>query len=148
MRSKSMLYRWPLSLQLKNRRGAVELIELLFVTALLSSVGIAMYFTLLFSQQTNLRIEHYALASQIASDQIEYLRGTPYANLTTPYNGSFLGNTAISSLPNGTTNLTVSYNDSPTNTIKKAVATVRWKENNKDQSLSYTTLIVDRGVGQ
>jgi hypothetical protein len=133
---------------LTQRKGAVELIELLFVTVLLSSIGLAMYFTLLFSQQTNIRVKHYAQASQIAATQVEALRSTAYASITAPYNGTFTNGATATDLPSGSTNLVVSYQNSPTNTIKRVVATVSWQENNKPRNISYTTLIVDQGVSQ
>lgn len=134
---------------LTYRSGSVGLIELLFVTALLGTVGVAIYTTMLFGQQTNLRTEHYTKASQLAADQIELIRSSAYAAINTPYTGSFLGPaTTIDQLPNGSAELTVSYLNSPTNSLKKVVATVQWVEHKKLQSVRYTTLIVDQGIGQ
>jgi hypothetical protein len=132
-----------------NRKGAAELLELLFVTLLLGSVGIAMYFTLVFGEKAGLRARHYARASQIAAQEMETVRSTSFANLTTPYNGAFIGNAQLATeLPSGTTNLTTSYYNSPTNTIKRAVVTVSWNENGQPRSVVYTTLVAEQGVGQ
>lgn len=133
----------------RHRQGAAELLELLFVTLLLGSVGIAMYLTLVFGENAGRRARHYARASQIAAQEMEIVRSTAFTDLTTPYNGTFIGNAEpATELPSGTTNLATTYYDGPTNTIKQAVATVTWNENGQPRSVSYTTLVVDQGVGQ
>lgn len=130
------------------RRGSVELIELLFVTILLGTIGLAMYFSLLFSQRSSQRARHYTRASQVVSQQIETLRTTPYADITVPYDDTFTTDPGwIGILPNSSTNLSVQWDDA-SQTIKRAVATVYWVENSLPRQLSYTTLIVSQGNGQ
>ncbi len=125
------------------------IIELIFVTAFMGIGVLALYSALIFGQNVGVRANHLTRASQIASQAMENIRQTAYANLATPYNGNFIGITdAVTELPSGANNLTTSYYDSPTNTIKKVVATVTWQEKGKTESVQYTTLVVAGGIGQ
>lgn len=131
------------------RRAGSTMIELLIVAALLGSVAGSIYLALVYGESINQRAYHLSRASQIASQEIEIIRSTPYASLTVPYNGAFIGSTdPLTDLPSGTANLTTSWQNSPTNTIKKAVVTVNWLEKGSNRQVQYTTLIVESGIGQ
>ncbi len=132
----------------KLRPGSV-LIELIVCIGLFGTVTIAIYLSLIYGLKINQRSHRYHRASQIAAQEMEILRSTAYSSLAAPYSGSFIGTTdALTELPNGTGTLTISYDNSPTNTIKKATVVVSWEENSRLQAINYSTLIVSQGINQ
>lgn len=125
------------------------MIELIVVVGLISSVAISIYLALLYGGLITILAHHEARANQIVSQELEIIRNTAFASLTTPYNGAFLGSpTAATDLPAVSQNLVVSYYDPPTNSIKQAVATLNWTERGKTYSVSHTTLVVNQGLNQ
>lgn len=137
------------TVQSPTRRQGTVLLELVVATFLVGSVTITLYLALIYGQLAPIKANHYARAGQLASQQIEILRSTAFANLTVPYNGPFIGGTdSIAELPSATANLVISYDDSPTNSIKKAVATVSWLDRGTTRNVSYSTFIVNNGLFQ
>lgn len=134
--------------KIRSRRGTV-LLEILMATAMVGVTAIVLLEALIYSQHVSIRANRYARASQIASQEMEIIRATPFANLTVPYNNVFIGTPdSVSELPQGSNNLTLSYHDSPTNKIKKAIVSVSWKEGAKTETISFTSLIIDKGLYQ
>lgn len=130
------------------RRGTV-MIELIMATFLIGITTIVLFEALIYSQHLSIRANRYARASQIANQEMEIIRATAYSGLVVPYNGSFIGTTdSVSELPGGTANLTLSYDDAPTNTIKKAIITITWLEGSKTETVQYSTLVVNNGLYQ
>lgn len=131
-----------------TRKGTV-LIELVMVAALIGVVVIAMYMVLLYGASIKHRSRWQTRASQIAAQEIEIIRATPWASLTVPYNGAFIGTTdPVTELPGGTANLTTFYHINSNDKLKEAVVTVGWVENGQSKQVQYTTLVVESGVGQ
>lgn len=132
-----------------SHQAGTILIELIMVCFLIGVGVIAVYSALLYGTKVSIRSGHQTRAAQIASEEMEIIRATPYSSLTTPYNGSFIGATdPVSELPQGTANLTTIYENSPTNTIKRATITVSWLEKSQTREVQFTTLIVDQGLNQ
>lgn len=124
-----------------HRKGTM-LIELVVCTFLVGITAVALFSALLVGAKFNERARHYTRANEIAAQAIEVVRGTPFASLTTPYSGAFLGNVdPVTELPSGTGSLVISYNNSPTNTVKKAIVTVNWVEKGQPVNIVYATLI-------
>lgn len=125
------------------------LIELIIVCFLIGVGVVAVYSALLYGSKVTVRSGHLTRAAQIVSQEMEIIRSAPYANLTTPYNGAFIGATdGVAELPQGTANLTTIYEDSPTNTIKRATVTVSWLEKSQTRQVQFTTFVVDQGLNQ
>ncbi len=125
----------------RYRNGTI-LIELVVCTFLVGITAVALFSALIIGAKLNQRARHYTRANEIAAQAIEIVRGTPYATLTTPYSGTFLGNVdPVTELPSGSGSLVISYNNSPTNTVKRAVVTVGWVEKGNPVSIVYATLI-------
>lgn len=131
----------------KDRKGAV-IVELIVVTAMIGTAALAIILSLFYGQVAGLRARHHTLASQIASQEIETIRNTPFNNLSITADGPFIGNpdAAAEALPSGAESLTISYFDQPTNTIKQVIAKVSWVERGTTQSVEYTTLVVNNGL--
>jgi hypothetical protein len=130
------------------RQGTV-MIELVVATVLIGITTVALFEALIYSQHVSIRANRLARASQIANQEMEIVRATAYASLTVPYNGAFIGTTdSVSELPSGTSNLTISYQDAPTNSVKQAVITVTWRERTKTETVRYTTYVVNNGLYQ
>lgn len=143
------MYRATKQTGLKQRKGAGMLLEIIFVTWLIAAVGVAMYGALIYSDTIAQRTQNSVRASRIAAQEIEIIRKTPMSGMyTVPYNGAFIGNTLapVSELPSGSRNLSITWYNSPTNTIRKVVVTVTWLEKKKTRSVIYTTLIYDKGL--
>lgn len=118
------------------------LIELIVCIFLVGITAVALYSALLVGGRLNQRARHLTRAAEIATQAMEVVEGTSYSSLTVPYSGAFLGGVdPVTDLPDGTGNLAISWHDSPTNTIKKAVVTVTWNERGQTETIQYSTLV-------
>ncbi len=129
-----------------NQRSGSIILELLVAIFLIGTVSISLILALIYSQKSNVYNSHRQVASRLATQEIETVRSLGYTALTTPYNGNFLSGTTTTVLPSGSGNLQVSYFNSPTNTLKKAVARVSWVEAGHTRSESYTILVGKDGL--
>lgn len=131
-----------------KRQGTVVL-EILVVTFLTGVIVLAIYGALIYGYSASIVANHYAIAGQIAGQEIEAIRATGWNDLSTPYAGSLLfAQDPAGQLPFGSGNRTVSYADSPTNSIKQATVTVGWSYKGKQRTVVYTTYVVEGGLNQ
>lgn len=134
----------------KRRRSGTILLELIMVSAMIGVSVLAVYGALNYEQKMPIKAQHIGRASEIASQILENARQTGYDNLTTPATTTVYSSaTPINNLPTGATaTLTTSWYNTPTNTIKQAVATVTWQENTQNKTVQYTTLVSQYGTAQ
>lgn len=94
--------------------------------------------------------KYLSIAKEIASKQIEDKRNISFSNLVN--DNVTISDTRMALLPSGTGTIVVSDCDSNICTnnekIKKVIISVTWKDNNKNQSFSLTTLISEGGLSQ
>ena len=126
----------------QTKRNGTILIELIVCIFLVGITAVALYSALLVGGRLNQRARNLTRGAEIATQAMEVVEGMDYADLTVPYNGSFFGDVdPVTDLPDGTGNLTISWHNSPTNTIKRAVVTVTWDERGQTEQISYSTLL-------
>ena len=139
-----------MKIQPTKKRSGTILLELVMVSAMIGVSVLGVYSALIYQQKMPIKAQHIGRASEIAGQILENARQTGYTNLTTPattvvYNSA----NPINDLPSGATaTLVTSWYNSPTNTIKQAVATVTWQESAQNKTVQYTTLVSQYGTAQ
>lgn len=124
------------------REKGVSLIESLLVVAV---VGATVFLLANLPNALGLitKSRHLSLVREIASQAIENKRQVSFSNLV---NGTeSISDSRITLLPQGQGSVAVE--DSGTD-IKKITVTISWKEGEKSQSTSLTTLIGEGGINQ
>lgn len=133
---------------MKNEQG-VSLIELLLVILIISSA------VLLIANLPNALLlvtksKQVSLAKEIATKQIEDKRTISFSNLVN--DTVAINDIRINMLPQGSGTTVVVDCDSSICTngehVKKITVTVSWKQNNKPQIMTLTTLIGEGGINQ
>lgn len=130
----------------KTERGSV-LLELLLTVGSIVVVLLVLLLAMLSATQLQLRAERQAIASQLASQQIEILRGRSVASLVNQTDGSLLGSPepSLANLPAGLATLTIrDYDNNPS--LKEATVTVSFAEGSRRVSLVFSTLIGAGGL--
>lgn len=124
------------------REKGVSLIESLLVVAV---VGTTVFLLVNLPNALGLvtKSRHLSLVREIASQAIETKRQISFINLV---NGSeSINDPRITLLPQGSGSVVVEDSGED---IKKITVTINWKEGEKSQSTSLTTLIGEGGINQ
>lgn len=126
--------------QLCPKRGftLIEIVLSLFLILAIVSILFSASGTYIHSRRSNLR----AIATKIASKQIETLRNTNFASL--PPSGSFF-DPDLNQLPSGSAIRTVADYQSSTK-IKQVTTQVSWIESNVSEQIVLETLISEHGL--
>lgn len=124
------------------REKGVSLIESLLVVAV---VGTTVFLLANLPNALGLvtKSRHLSLVREIASQAIETKRQISFSNLV---NGSeSISDPRVTLLPQGSGSVVVEDSGED---IKKITVTINWKEGEKSQSTSLTTLIGEGGINQ
>lgn len=96
------------------------------------------------------KAKHTSLAREIAAKQIEDKRSISYVNLAN--DSAAISDSRMGLLPEGSGTIVTADCDEQVCTndenVKQITVTIFWKDNNKDQKVTLTTLIGEGGLNQ
>lgn len=132
--------------RIHHERGAI-LLELLLSLSILTVVIVGLLAALLSATELHLKSQRQAVATTLASQELEILRGRPLASLTNQTSGPLIGSPlpALSQLPVGNASLTISdYQTDPQ--LKQIVVEISFREGSRRVFLTFATLIGAGGL--
>ncbi|MEK7461092.1 MAG: hypothetical protein AAB647_02670 [Patescibacteria group bacterium] len=134
---------------MKHAQSGSILLEILLTLGGLLIVILGLVLAILAGTQLQLRGQRQALASQLANQQFEILRGRPVASLGSQTDGPLIGNPepALTNLPAGQAQLTIGdYQNDPN--LKEVTLEISFAEGNRAVHLTFATLLGAGGLNE
>jgi four helix bundle protein len=131
---------------LKKQKGSI-LLELILTLGSVAVVTLALVLAMLSGTQLGLRAERQAIASQLAHQQLEILRGRPVTSLVNQTDGALIGSPtpSLTNLPQGAASLTIrDWQNDPA--LKEVTVTVSFQEGTRRVQLVFATLMGAGGL--
>lgn len=134
---------------MRTVRG-IGLVEILIAVAIVGLAITVLLGAFSFAVRTNLRARHTAIAHRVASQEMELLRVTPFAQFPANQNqGAFVGSVSdLDRLPQGQATLTIANypSGSTSGDMREVTIEVRWNEGSLVRQISLTTIVGEGGI--